>query len=161
MGFLLVAGGLFVVLFLIAFVTKRRLGVLAPALVVGALLSELWVGDLTPVVAQAGFIMSKPPLESVVAAALTLVPAGIILLSGPAYHGKTMRIISALLFALLANLLLLDIYNSAVIIEGGGKVVYDALVAWKVMAVSAIVLLAIFDVLGMKTSKPKPVEAKH
>ena len=160
MGFLIIFGGLFGVLFLVAFLTKRRLAMLAPALVVGALLSELWVGDLTPVVAQAGFMMSKPPLESVVAAVLTLVPSGILLMSGPVYHGKTMRIISAVLYALLANILLLEIYNSAVTIDGAGKAVYDALVSWKVLAVSTIVLLAIFDGLGIRTPKPEKL-GKH
>ena len=160
MGFLTVFGITLGVLFLVAFFTKRRLAVLGPALAVGAMLSELWVGDLTPLVAQAGFVTVKPPLESVVAATLVLVPAFFLLLSGPAYHGKAGRVIGALLFALLANFLLLDVYSAAVIIDGPGRLLFDGLSDWKILGVSAVLLLAIFEGLGIKTPKPDKL-AKH
>lgn len=146
------------VLFAIAFFTKRRFGVLGLALAAGAMLSTLWVGDLTPIIAQAGFVLVRPPLESVVASLLTLVPAVLLLASGPTYSKASQRVIGALLFAVFATVLLLEPLGSALIIEGTGKDVYDFLVANRVMIITGCLIIAIADILFTKTPK---IPAKH
>lgn len=143
-------------LFAVAFFTKRRFGVLGLALAAGAMLSTLWVGDLTPIIAQAGFVLIKPPLESVVASLLTLVPAILLLASGPTYPKMFQRVVGALLFAVFATVLLLEPLGSALIIEGTGKDVYDFLVTNRVMIVTACLILAITDILFTKTPKIPP-----
>lgn len=152
--FLLLLTGLFA----LAFFTKRRFGVLGLALVAGAMVSSLWVADLTPVVAQAGFMLVKPPLESVVAASLTLLPAVLLLMSGPSYRLGWQRVVGALLFAVLAAVLLLEPLGSALIIEGPGKQLYDFFVQNHVVIITVCVTLAIFDLLVTKTPK---VPSKH
>lgn len=145
-------------LFFIAFLTKRRFGVLGLALAAGAMLSSLWVADLTPVVAQAGLVLVKPPLESVVAVALTLLPALLLLTSGPAYHSGMQRFFGAFLFALLATTLLLEPLGSALIIEGPGKDVYDFLTTYHVTIVTVCLVAAIIDVIITKAPK---IPSKH
>lgn len=147
-----------IVLFAIVFFTKRRYGVLALALAGGAMLSTLWVGDLTPIIAQAGFVLIKPPLESVVASALVLLPAIILLTSGPAYQSTVQRTLGALLFAVFAVVLLLEPIGSALVIEGPGKQAYDFLVANRVGIITVCMVVAISDILFTKTPK---VPAKH
>lgn len=160
MNFLIILGIFFGALFSMAFLTKRRLGVLAPALAVGALLSTLWVGDLTPLVQKAGIVLLQPPLESVIAAVSLLTPALLLLISGPSYHKMRSRMVGGFLFALLAIFLLLDVFQSTIVIDGLGQTVFDWLSEWKTLGVTAILILAVLEALGIRTPKPeKP--AKH
>lgn len=149
---------LIVTLFAIAFFTKRRYGILALGLVTGAMLSTLWVGDLTPIIAQAGFVLVRPPLESVVASALTLLPAILLLLSGPKYHKTFQRLLGGLLFALLATVLLLEPIGAALVIEGTGKVVYDFLSTHRIVMITLCLAFAIADIVFAKIPK---VPSKH
>src|SRR5664279_5672953 len=102
MSFLVIFIIVIVSLFATAYFTKRRFGVLGLALSAGAMLSMLWVGDLTPIIERAGVILIAPPLKSVVAAALILLPAIVLLASGPTYRDPIHRIIGAIAFAMLA-----------------------------------------------------------
>lgn len=145
-------------LFAVAFFTKRKFGVLGLALAAGAMLSALWVGDLTPIIAQAGVVLIKPPLESVVAAGLILLPAVLLLSSGPSYRSKGQRVLGALLFAVFATTLLLEPLGSALIIEGVGRQVYDFFSEYQVAIITACLGVAIMDLLFTKTPK---VPSKH
>lgn len=147
--FLIVIG----VLFATAFLTKRRFGVLGLALTAGALLSTLWVGDLTPVIAQAGFVLVKPPLSSVVSAGLILLPAVLLLASGPTYKALPQRILGAVAFAVLAIALLLEPLGSALVIDSTGKPVYDFFVANRAAVITLCLVLALIDLLVVKTPR--------
>ena len=148
-------------LFALAFFTKRRFGVLGLALAAGAMLAGLWVGDLTPVIAQAGFVLVKPPLQSVVAASLTLLPAILLLFSGPTYKAMPQRVVGALAFAVLAMELLLDPLGSALVIEGAGKSVYDYMVAYKTLFITIGLVLAVLDVFMTRTPGHSKTSGKH
>jgi hypothetical protein len=149
---------LIALLFGVAFFRKRRFGILGLALAAGAMLSALWVGDLTPIIAQTGFVLITPPLESVVAATLTLLPAMLLLSNGPIYHSTLQRVIGASLFAILATTLLLEPLGSALIINGTGKEVYDFFVANRVVIITVCLAVAIIDLLFTKTPK---IPSKH
>lgn len=146
----LFAGGLFLCMYL----TKRRLGVLGLALAAGAVLSSLWVKDLTPLVAQAGIELVRPPLGSVVATSLTLLPAIVLLFSGPSYKQQYWRLIGSAMFALLAITLLLDPLGNALVMDANGKAVYVFLNQYKNIIISAALVLSIFDLFLAKTPKP-------
>lgn len=145
-------------LFTVAYLTKRRFGVLGLALAAGSILSTLWVGDLTPIIAQAGFILVRPPLESVVAGMLTLLPAVLLLTSGPSYASSKQRVIGALLFAVLATVLLLEPLGSALVIEGLGEQVFDFMTTYRVIIITVCLALAIMDLFVAKTPK---IPSKH
>lgn len=147
-----------ITLFVVAFIAKRRFGMLGLALAAGAMLSSLWVEDLTPLVARTGLVLTAPPLESVVAASLILLPAIFLLTSGPAYKSLLQRCIGAALFALLATTLLLEPMGSAFIINDTGKQVYDFLVTHHVTIVTLCLIIAIFDVILTKAPK---IPSKH
>jgi hypothetical protein len=159
----------FVVIFLIfigllfatAFFTKRRFGVLGLALAAGAMLSNLWVGDLTPIIANAGIIIVKPPLESIVSAGLILLPALLLLSSGPTYKSMLQRVIGSAAFAILAIALLLEPLGSALVIDGIGKPVYDSFVQYKVIIITIALVLAILDLLVTKSSKRRKEHSDH
>jgi hypothetical protein len=153
MSFLIIFLIIIALLFATAYFTKRRFGVLGLALAAGAMLGNLWVGDLTPIIARAGIILVKPPLESVVLASLILLPALLLLSSGPSYKARTQRIIGASAFAILATALLLEPLGSALVIDSVGQPVYDFFAHNRVLIITVCLVLAIVDLLMTKSPK--------
>lgn len=140
-----------VMLFVLAFLTKRRFGVLGLALAAGAMLSSLWAQTLTPIIAQTGLVVDRPPLITLVSVALVLLPAVVLLFSGPSYRDMPMRFVGALCFAALALALLVEPLGSALVLTGDSKVVYDFFAANRVYIVTVGLILALFDLLTTHT----------
>jgi len=147
-------------LFALAYVTKRRFGVLGLALAAGSMLSGLWADKLTPLVREAGLVVDNPPLITIVSVALVLLPAVVLLFSGPSYRDVPRRIIGALLFACLAFALLIEPLGSALVLQGQGKMVYDFFVQNQVYIVTVGLIIAILDLLSTHTSRAHK-ESKH
>jgi hypothetical protein len=151
-----------VTLFLLAFITKRRFGVLGLALAAGAMLSNLWAVKLTPLVAQAGVVSDRPPLEVLVAATLVLLPAVLLLFSGPSYHDMPMRVGGAFCFALLATVFLMEPIGGTLVLMDQNMQVYDWLLQNRVYIVTGGLILAILDLLSLHTGiAPRPKSKKH
>lgn len=140
-------------LFALAFITKRRFGVLGLALAAGAMLSSLWAESLTPIFVNAGVMIEKPPMITVVSVALVLLPAVLLLFSGPSYKDLPMRLAGAFLFAALALALLVEPLGSAMVLVGDSKLVYDFFVDNRVYIVTVGLVLALLDILATRTSK--------
>lgn len=162
MGVSLIFIGIFIVLFLLAYISKRRFGALGLALIAGATLSELWADKLTPIVADAGVTIDQPPLSVLVAAALIIVPALLLLTSGPSYHASHFRVIGALLFALLATALLIEPLGDVFWLTDENRTVYEWLVTNKVYIVTFGIVIALFDLVGAHSAKSAPhKKSKH
>lgn len=161
MSFIIVILIVIALLFVLAFVTKRRFGVLGLALAAETLLSTMWVGNLTPIVAQTGIVIVRPPLESVVAAALVLLPAVLLLMSGPTYKTRVQRTIGAVAFAVLATAFLLPALGSALVIDTMSAPIYAFFVQYHNILVTAGLVLAIGDLLMVKTPKQHKEHDKH
>lgn len=158
MDIMLILGGFFVGLFLLVFFTKRRFGVLGLALAAGATLSSLWATELTPYFAHA-ITVERPPLQTIVATLLVLLPAIVLLFGGPAYHDFKMRIFGAICFALLAAVFLIEPIGNSIVLTDQNRDVYMWLESNKTYIVTAGLVIAILDV--MLTRKHKPIKAKH
>lgn len=141
------------VLFGIAFLTKRRFGVLGLALAAGSILSSLWATELTPAVYEAGINIVSPPLPTVVGAILVLLPAVVLLFRGPTYKDTTKRIVGAAAFGLLASAFLLPILGDALVLEGDGKKLFDMIMTYRVWIVTAGLVLAVLDIMSTKSKK--------
>ena len=140
-------------LFALAYVTKRRFGVLGLALAAGSMLSELWAAQLTPVVRDAGLILQNPPLITIVSVVLVLLPAIFLLFSGPSYRGSPRRLFGAFLFASLAFALLVEPLGSALVLQGEGRMIYEFFANNRVYIVTVGLIVAVFDLLGAHTAK--------
>ncbi len=147
-------------LFGLAYFTKRRFGVLGLALAAGSMLSELWAEQLTPLVRDAGLIVQNPPLITVVSVVLVLLPASFLLFSGPSYRDTPKRLLGALLFAALAFALIIEPIGSALVLQGQGRAMYEFFVTNQVYIVTIGLIVAVFDLLGAHTAKP-PKHDKH
>ena len=141
-------------LFALVFFTKRRFGVLGLALAAGALLSGMWATDATPYIQQAGLQVVAPPMETLVAAAMILLPAIVLLFSGPKYSKMSQRVIGSAAFALLAAAFLLDPLGGALVLTGNNQDIYKLLADHHTWIITAGILFALFDLLTMKPPKP-------
>ena len=153
MNVAIVFGIVLLLLFGLAYFTKRRFGVLGLALAAGSMLSELWAAQLTPVVRDAGLIVQNPPLITIVSVVLVLLPSVFLLFSGPSYHDTTKRVIGAFLFAALAFALLIEPLGSALVLQDQGRSVYEFFSNNQVFIVTAGLIIAVFDLLGTHTSR--------
>lgn len=140
-------------LFLVAFFTKRRFGVLGLSLAAGALLSANWTGTLTPFIEQQGVVVSVPPLEVIVAASLILAPAFLLLFSGPTYEAGWARALGSLCFTLLALAFLLAPLGDVLRLDGQSKVIFDTLVTSQSVIIVAGLIAAIIDIFLTRNPK--------
>jgi hypothetical protein len=140
-------------LFATTYFTRRRFGVLGLALCAGFLLSTMWTADVTPLVEDAGLKLLTPPLGSVVAAALILLPAVILLFSGPVYHRHWQRLLGAVAFSLLASSFLLTPLHSGLVLDETGKKIYDFLIDNRNLIITGTIAYAVYDLLVLKTPK--------
>lgn len=157
MSFMIVFTCIVAALFALPFLTKRQFGVPGLALAAGAMLAALWVGDVTPLIAQAGVVMIQPPLETVVTVVLTVLPALLLLPSSPTVSLPLQRIGGSILFALLAVALLLPALHAALVIDEAGMPLYEFFAQNRASIVTVGLVAALFDILMKKRSKP----AKH
>lgn len=160
MSYILVFVAIAALLFALSYVVKRRFGVLVLALLAGSLLANLWTETLTPIVASTGIVTVRPPLSSIVALVMTLAPAFILFLGGPAVHSKHERLVGSLIFAIVAAMLSLNWINNALVIDGPGIVLHDALVTYQALILTVGVVAAIIDVLMTHTVR-HPNSGKH
>ena len=142
MTFTIVLAIVFGVLFLLAYMTRRRFGVLTLALAAGSILADLWSSEATPYVANLGIVIIRPPLVDVVAVILTLAPSLILLFSGPAASNKFQRIGGSVIFAVLAVVLMFEPLENEL-----GKQIVSRINASYAIIVTVCLVLSIIDVL--------------
>lgn len=109
---MLVIAVLFAVLFMLAYITRRRFGVLGLGLVAGTIISSFFsgiVGSLIGGYAHWAFTANSIAVPPRVTAmiVLTLAPALALLIAGPRYDRGKSVIISSLAFATVALLLIM------------------------------------------------------
>ena len=158
LGMFIVLG---VVLFGLAFMTRRRFGVLGLALAAGSLLSSLWATPLIDIIEASGWGLAGISVAGYVAAALVLLPAVVLLFSGPAYKGAHGRITGAMLFALFALILVAEPLGAALVLDGVGRTMYDVLQQYQAYSITAGVALAILDLLAVHAAGGHVSKAKH
>jgi hypothetical protein len=142
-----------VLLFAMTYITKRRFGVLGLALCAGYLISEMWTAEVTPFIRGAGFDLFVPPLSSVVAAGLVLLPAIVLLFNGPTYNWHWQRLLGAAFFALLAASFLLGPLGTALNLDESGQRIYTFLSENKSLIITAGIAYALYDLLTLRTPK--------
>lgn len=159
---LVIIAGLAICLFAAAYLTKRRFGVLGLGLAAGLVLSQ----ELTRYVASFLQYGDFPvePLKYTTAATIVLIltPVVALLFAGPRYYDKHKAIVSSLLFAVLATVILVgplarDLPTTDATVEPA--------MSWLATHTSIIIvvgiIMALLDTLHMHTTKKEPKKAKH
>ena len=160
MTFTIIVASILGVLFLLAYMTRRRFGVLTLALAAGSILAELWSHELTPLIANLGVVVIRPPLVDIVSVLLILAPSLVLLFSGPAAHQKLQRIVGSLVFALLAVLLMFDALTSALVLDQFAQQSIDYINPYRAALITVCLVLAVIDVLQTHTRRSEPRKKK-
>jgi hypothetical protein len=160
MSFLIVIGVIFGGLALLVFLMKRRLGLLGLALAAGSVLASLWANDLTPIIANAGIEVIKPPLSSVIATILILLPPFLIFFHGASVKGRLFRLLHGALFGALAVAFLLEPLGAALVVDDTAKPIYEFLVKYNAAFITAGLVLSVADLMMGKIHR-REKESRH
>lgn len=150
-----------VVLWLLAFMTKRRFGVLGLALAAGALLSSLWSRDMVALLDSFGLSFATLSTAGFVAIAIVLLPAFLLLFSGPSYKTARARIVGATLFAVLAVTLIAVPLERAIPLDGLGRSLFELIDRYSVYIITGGVVLALLDILGIHATGGHEKRGRH
>jgi len=158
-SFGLILAGVLVAMFVIAYLTKRRFGVLGLALAAGAVISTIWTDMASGWLGSHDLNLDLGFQSGLAAAGLTLAPAMLLLFSGPTYSGQLKRIVGAGLFALLAAAFMVQPIGSALVLTDEARQTYELIESNRDLIIGIGLIVAIFDVFMTKT--PKPPKSKH
>ena len=161
MTYLIVLGVYLAALFLIAWLSRRSLGVPTLTLAAGALMADLWTNSLTPIVAQSGIVIVQPPLTRVVAVTLTLLPALLVMVRQHKVSSHYRSIIGSVVFAVLGVLLTYGAFSNAVVLDAASKHYALAILQYQHIAITVCVGLAIHEVLLYKKPHSGHEAKKH
>lgn len=135
------------ILWLLAWLSRRSMGMATVALAAGALLANLWTDSLTPLVAQTGVVVIRPPLTSIVAIVLTLLPAVLVLARAPKVKSHGHGVASSFVFALLAVMLTYGAFSNAVVLDEISKTYALLIVQYQNIIITTCVAIGVIEVL--------------
>lgn len=117
-------------------------------LAAGALLAKLWTVQLTSLIVTAGFVIEKPPLSSIVAILLILLPALVAEAKAPKVHTARARIFASIIFALAALIMTYDAFLAAVVLDEASKSMLQQITPYSTITLTLCIALALIDVLN-------------
>lgn len=150
-----------IILFVLAFLARRRFGLVGLGLTTGATLATLWTEQVTMLIAKNGVQLAAPPLASVVGVALTLLPSMVLFFSGPKQKDMIQRVIAAAAYAVLATTFLLVPLGNALVLTGFDKTAYDFLLEYRVYIVTAGIVYALVDIVFRAKGGAEGEKSKH
>lgn len=148
------------ILFAVAWTSRRSLGVPTLVLASGALLADLWTDSLTPVVAQAGLVVTKPPLTSIVAVAITLAPALLVMFRAHKTRSHKHSLVGSLIFAILAAMLTYSAFSGAVVLDAASQQYATQITQYRAIIITVCVVLALLETVVIRHNKPHAKELK-
>lgn len=150
-AFLIVA----VILFGLAFLSKRRFGVLGMALATGWIIAQYETSTISGYLADYGVSLGAIALPTAVSMTIILVPSLLLFFGGPTYPSKRARIIGSALYALTASLLCLGALGHSFVLMGIDKQIFDTVWVYKDQAIVGLLVLAVLDMFITHSLKAK------
>jgi len=152
--------GLALVLFIGAFLSKRRFGLLGLALTAGATLSTIWSDSAGLIISMTGLVPVGPLTNALALSIVVLLPAIVLLFHGYKYKSVFSRVIGSLLFTILAVAFLLEPIGFALPLEGTSAYLYHQAISYKDLVISAGVILAVVDLFFTKPAPKTDKDSK-
>jgi hypothetical protein len=133
-------------LFGIAFLSKRRFGTLGLGLAAGALLASRSSRDVAMILQQNNISLGDFSSVTIAAMILTLLPALVLLVSGPTYENKKTAFIGSLAFALMGTMLLIGPISTDLLISDDNTArIFTFTATYENMLIAGGVVLAVVD----------------
>ena len=152
--------GLALVLFIGAFLSKRRFGLHGLALTAGATLSTIWSDSAGLIISMTGLVPVGPLTNALALSIVVLLPAIVLLFHGYKYKSVFSRVIGSLLFTILAVAFLLEPIGFALPLEGTSAYLYHQAINYKDLVISAGVILAVVDLFFTKPAPKTDKDSK-
>jgi hypothetical protein len=150
---LIILGILAGLLFALAFFTKRRFGLLAFALCAGVVLAEALDQDAALIVEAAGTNVPFFDSDALAYVLITLLPPFALLIGGIKYHDSRLALLSGVGFAVLGVLLIIEKFYTHLPLDGTSEQVLQIMLKYKTIAITALILVGLFDILSLKNPK--------
>lgn len=145
-------------LFLSAYITKRRFGLLGLALATGSILSGIWAYDGNLIAEMIG-LKSGPLTSATVSAAIVLLPPVVLLFHGYSYKSLVGRLVGAGLFTLLALAFLVEPLSHILVLSGASADIYSYLERNRSLIIGVGLIIAVIDLFFTKPASVS--EKKH
>ncbi len=146
--------GILLILFGLAFITKRRFGVLGLALAAGVLLAQTagkYVGDILE---KNQFPVAPLTPDAAASVLLILLPALLLLVAGPRYSRARSVLIGSAAFAVLATLLILGPLTTALPTQDESiRQSLTVISNWQGVIITAGISVAVLDTLLLHSGK--------
>lgn len=158
---IVVVVGLAVALFVLAFVTKRRFGVLGLALCAGVVLSKSLSSDVAPILTQNGIELVAVSSNALAACLLILMPSLLLLFRGPKYSKRFPAIVGALAYGVLAALLVLAPLSGSLVTDASSREILLQISKFESMLIAILVGFALLDALFLPAPKVEKKKDEH
>ncbi|NCO10708.1 hypothetical protein GW930_02270 [Candidatus Saccharibacteria bacterium] len=145
-----VLGAIAMALFLGAYWSKRRFGLLGLALTAGATVSTIWSYNAGLVIASTGLIPDATIANAVTLSIIVLLPAAVLLFHGYRYKTAIGRAIGSFLFTVLALAFLIEPISYALPFDGVGADIYALFMEYREAIISVGVVVAVADLFFTK-----------
>lgn len=151
----MIVGGVVIVavlvLFMAAYVSKRRFGVLGLALAAGYVLSAMWTNLLTHQFTKTGIDLGVLSPATLMTLLITILPSVLLLFGGPVYRTKKSRLVGSLLYAALAVMSCLGAIGHSLVLMQQERQLFELLMQYRDIILTIGFALALFDALFTHT----------
>jgi len=161
MNIVIIFGAVAVALFVLAFISRRRFGLLGLALAAGSILSTIWSYNAGLLVGAIGIFPSGPLTTAVTLSLIVLLPAILLLFHGYAYKTVIGRIFGAAVFTLVALAFLVQPLGYALTLEGTGVDIYQWLDSNREVIISIGMIIAVIDLFFTKPAHLADKRSRH
>ncbi|HAC55869.1 TPA: hypothetical protein DCF80_00060 [Candidatus Saccharibacteria bacterium] len=149
-------------LFALAFVTKRRYGVLGLGLTAGLVLSQELSKELAVILTASDFPVEPLTFQSAATIVLILAPALALLFAGPKYSDQRFAVAGSAMFAVYATLLLLaPLTTSLPITDPSIQPTINQVAQYSSIIISVGVIVAVLDLMHSHGKMPLSKKSKH
>jgi hypothetical protein len=149
-------------LFALAYVTKRRFGVLGLALAAGALLSSEITRDTANFLQYLDIPVEPLSFMSAAHVLLVLTPAFVLLFAGPKYHGAKAALLGSAAFAVFGTILLLAPLSRDLPLQDPVVLPFlNAMAANSSLIITICTALAVLDMFHIHSASPLGKKSKR
>ncbi len=151
----IVIGVIAIILFSIALLSRRRYGILGLSLSAGTLLSSTIARDTSTLMTNFEIPTGSIPYLTAAQILLILLPAFLLVLSGPSYPNRPRAVLGSICFTLLGTLLLLSPISAIVPYDDQSRELFALLSPYTNLAVATLVGISIVDTWVLYKSSQK------
>ncbi len=147
-------------LFAIAFVAKKRFGLLGLALAAGYILSDVW-GESVGIAASIAGLPDNSQTNAMVASVLILLPALLLMFHGYSYKSFLPRVFGALIFCVLAVTFILKSIGGNLVWDSSEISLYKTFTDYSDYVIGTGLAFSVIDLFFTKPAKKAEKGKEH